>query len=321
MPIQLIHSYYVVIDRGPRVEDYLEDWLGTLVASKSTLVNAERQLRPAVAAAGVFCLVVDATLLLLSVHSMPLPVWVFVVLVTCLPLASNVLQFAKNGSTSVGMIPLMVLSMVPATIAGTRALPKFGIAWWVCAALCALSLAFCAEFAWWFRRLRHAWEHQPAVDDNAVIIVLGGAIRDGEPVETVQNRLHVAADLLRASPSRICILTGGICEDGTTTEAEAMRDWLVKHENIAPSWLILETRALNTEQNFTYSHKLIEEHAWENRQVCIVSSSYHLYRALAIARETFENITCVPAPVPYGSLPQQWCREVLIILFKGEVAA
>ena len=110
------------------------------MASKSTLVDAERQLQPAVAAAGVFCLVVDAALLLLSVHSIPLPLLVLVAMATCLPFISNLLQYLKNGTT-VGMIPLMVLSLVPATIAGTRALPKFGIAWWLCAALCAFSLA------------------------------------------------------------------------------------------------------------------------------------------------------------------------------------
>jgi uncharacterized SAM-binding protein YcdF (DUF218 family) len=78
--------------------------------------------------------------------------------------------------------------------------------------------------------------------------------------------------------------------------------------------ILLEPTARNTRENIARSSELLDDRGFCGQR-CVVSSDYHLYRALRDGRSLGIDLCPVAAPTPSGSVPQQWCREVLTILF------
>ncbi|MBQ9005829.1 MAG: YdcF family protein, partial [Atopobiaceae bacterium] len=202
------------------------------------------------------------------------------------------------------------------SIAGLWAFPAGSASWWACAVTGTLALLVCVTFFQWFNRMVKACGTQESVDEDAAIVVLGGLIVGGRPVPTIVNRLGIAADLWRESPKRVIVVSGGATPDGATTEAQAMAQWLQEKEGIPSSAILLEDAAINTDQNMELSIKLLKEPGLSVRQVCVVSSDYHLYRAITLGRRYAQDVVGVGALVPPTSMLQQWCREVLTILAK-----
>ena len=280
-----------------------------------TLVSVEERLMPLTILVVVLSNVLKVLILAYSATPLPLIVWILLA-TPCVMISIINLRFLLGNKPSVGMLPVTVISQLPAAIAGILAFEFGSIGWWGCTLLAMNSLVACVVFGLWFQRLYKASTRNETVEPDAVLIVLGGMIRDGRPVPTIQNRLHVAADLWRESPERIILLTGGRTTDRSTTEAEAMSRWIQEREGVPESSLILEPTAINTEQNIARSVEILRAAGLDDRQKCIVSNDYHLYRALALGRAYADGLVGVGAPVPQKSVLQQWCREVLTILVK-----
>lgn len=280
-----------------------------------TLVAEEERLMPLTIL--VVALSNILKVFLLTYSATPLPFLGWILLATpCVMISVINLRFLLGNRPSVGMIPVTVISLLPAAIAGAWAFEAGSFAWWCCILLAVFSFVVCIVFCWWFQRLHAASVSSEALEPNAVLIVLGGLIRNGVPVPTVANRLTVAAELWRESPERVIVLTGGATPDGLTTEAEAMSRWIQEREGVPEASILLETEAINTEQNISRSVKLLQDEGLSDRQMCIVSNDYHLYRALTIGRDYADGLVGVGARVPQRSVLQQWCREVLVVLVK-----
>ena len=292
------------------------DTMSKAYAQSDTLHDTEMRLRGVSLAVFVICAIVDVFFLFISAGSVSLVFWLLLVIASIAVMTLNLHCLLANGPT-IGMIPISLCSLAPAALSATRAFAKYSGPWWATAAISSAAFALSAYLAWWFTQLAKPCEKQVEPATNAVLLVLGGRIRNGNPVVTVQNRLIVAADLWREAPGRTIVLSGGDAPDEGTTEAEAMRGWIMEREGVPERAILLETRAGNTTENISYSMEVIAEAGLSGRQVCIVTSNYHLYRALAIAQRTNSEIIGVPAPVPKSSALQQWCREVMVILAKG----
>jgi uncharacterized SAM-binding protein YcdF (DUF218 family) len=67
-------------------------------------------------------------------------------------------------------------------------------------------------------------------------------------------------------------------------------------ENGVPASAIqLETHATNTYQNVRFSQQILDEHGW--RRALLVSSPYHMRRAIMTWRKVAPEIAIVPTPV------------------------
>ena len=103
------------------------------------------------------------------------------------------------------------------------------------------------------------------------------------------------------------IVTGGKGSNEPCTEAEAMAEWLAD-AGISPDRIILETRAVNTNQNIRYAEELMEE----GSSVGIVTNDFHMFRALCIARkqglDQAEGISAGSTP---SFIPNNVLRECL----------
>lgn len=82
---------------------------------------------------------------------------------------------------------------------------------------------------------------------------------------------------------------------------------------VNPARIMVERMARNTDENIRNSIELLEREDM-HEQLCVVSSDYHLHRALRDARKLGVSLAPIAAPTPPASVPQQWCREVMTIL-------
>ena len=78
--------------------------------------------------------------------------------------------------------------------------------------------------------------------------------------------------------------------------------------------IIVEDRALNTEENLARSRGIMESMGFGD-SAWLITSDYHMWRARTIARDVGLSTIPYAAPTPVSSWLVQWCREVLVICF------
>jgi uncharacterized SAM-binding protein YcdF (DUF218 family) len=141
-------------------------------------------------------------------------------------------------------------------------------------------------------------------------LVLGAALWDSQPSPALTERLQMALYLYNKGQVQWIICSGGIGDDGIS-EAKGMKRYLVDR-GVPPKDLLLEEESTNTEENLRYSKKLLKPNGIQN--IYLVTHDYHMYRALALARNT--GIPAEPAPVHSQVLfsPYYKARECLSII-------
>lgn len=146
-----------------------------------------------------------------------------------------------------------------------------------CAALCFYMVTFSMMCAMIY--LPSADELAPAdLPSDTVFVTFGAKIgEDRSPGKPLARRLQKTAELMKACPGSICIVTGGQGDDEPCSEAEAMRDYLVSL-GIDSDRIILEDQAGNTLENIEFTKSLMEEMGIADRPVACVSTDFHIPR-------------------------------------------
>ncbi len=141
-----------------------------------------------------------------------------------------------------------------------------------------------------------------------VIIVLGARLIDRRPSTVLALRLNEALRLYRAGYAPNIIVSGAKGTDEETSEAQAMRQFLL--ENDVPSaHIYLDENSFSTQQNLVNSQQIMTK---ENmHSAIIVSNTSHMHRALLIARHLGINVTGAPAALPDNAYfaAKQYARE------------
>ncbi len=116
-----------------------------------------------------------------------------------------------------------------------------------------------------------------------VIIVLGASIdANGTPMPMLERRLNRALDLYNEGYAPVIIVTGAQGDDEPTTEASAMRAYLI--ERGVPEDAVLEEDAsYNTRENLSNAKMIMEERGLVT--ALVVTSDYHLWRALSLCAD------------------------------------
>ena len=141
------------------------------------------------------------------------------------------------------------------------------------------------------------------------IIVHGCALLDGDRVSRIlANRLDKALELFRKSRGRaMIVVSGGQGDDETVSEAEAMRAYLLE-KGVPDEQILLERFSRSTEENLRFSRQLLEEHGGGGR-IALVTSNYHVYRCILLARELNMRCTGIGAKVAWYYWPSAVIRE------------
>ena len=130
----------------------------------------------------------------------------------------------------------------------------------------------------------------PSIAD-AIVVFAGGVGESGRAGGGAQERLKQAIDLYRAGYARYLVLSSGYAY--SFHEAEAMRA-LAVDQGVPASAIALEERATNTYQNVTFVDAILRDHRWT--RILLVSSPYHMRRALLVWRKQAPGITVIPTP-------------------------
>ena len=157
--------------------------------------------------------------------------------------------------------------------------------------LLALLGLFCAAglmgFVWYKET------HLPPMKDSDVIIVLGAQVKeDGTPSVALERRLTAALESYQADPQLI-IVCGAQGANEPRPEGDVMRDWLIGR-GVQPEDVVAETASFNTRENLIYARAIMEHRGLS--QALVVTSDYHVARALELCRQTGISATGKGSP-------------------------
>jgi len=131
---------------------------------------------------------------------------------------------------------------------------------------------------------------QPA---DCIVVFAGGVGESGQAGGGYQERVKQAADLYRLGFANHVIFSSGFAF--AFREAEVMRALAIDN-GVPASAIELETSAANTHENVVFSRRILDEHGW--RRILLVSSPYHMRRALLTWRKAAPEIAVVATPPP-----------------------
>ncbi len=145
--------------------------------------------------------------------------------------------------------------------------------------------------------------------DSEAVIVLGCQVyANGQLSPQLRLRLTAALNTYRDDP-RLIVTTGGQGEKEPAAEGQVMRDWLIS-QGVPEEDVIAECESMNTRQNLTFAKALLPEGV---TRVTVVTSDFHLPRALALARDLGLDADGIGSPCSpdVGFWVKNHTREVL----------
>jgi SanA protein len=141
----------------------------------------------------------------------------------------------------------------------------------------------------------------PAPRASQAMIVLGAQVNpDGEPSKQLLLRLEAALKEYQTAPKTI-VVCGAKGIDEPATEASVMRNWLV-NKGVNPAHVLLDEGSFNTRENIRGAQSLLPA---GTKEVLIITSDYHLPRAMAVARDLGLNPSGIGSPI----LPEFWIKN------------
>ncbi len=148
------------------------------------------------------------------------------------------------------------------------------------------------------------------------MIILGCQVMPWGPSILLMDRLNTALDYLEGRENVRIIVSGGQGKNEPTTEAQAMRDYLMAR-GIDEDRIWMEDKSHNTHQNLIYSHALLREKGLDPAEdYIIVSNGFHLARASMLAeRHGGGRVYTLAAPSSHGpSRFKMYFREPLALM-------
>lgn len=119
-------------------------------------------------------------------------------------------------------------------------------------------------------------------------IVLGAYTDGFKPSRTLTARLKAALHLYRNGYVDFIITSGGRGEDETVSESTSMKRFLV-FNGVAPEVILEDRHSTDTWENLRNSRAVMER--FDIGSGVVVTSDYHLPRALAVARQLDMDVT------------------------------
>lgn len=130
----------------------------------------------------------------------------------------------------------------------------------------------------------------------ACIIVLGAKVHpDGSMSSSLMQRCDAAMSAWKSGAAPKLILCGGRVGDAPCTEAAVMRAYLLE-KGMPDGALLLEDQSRNTVENLKFAREIMSQQGFAD--AAIVTSDYHVQRAIWIARKFSIRACGIPAQSP-----------------------
>ncbi|AZN77499.1 hypothetical protein CXB72_10385 [Lactobacillus acidophilus] len=118
------------------------------------------------------------------------------------------------------------------------------------------------------------------------VVVLGAGLLGKKVTPLLASRINRGIEIYHKNPGSKLIMSGGQGPDEEIPESHAMAAYAEEH-GVPKSDIIIEDRSKTTNQNLKFSHQLMKP----NSTFCIVTNSYHVYRALVLAKR--QGLQCI----------------------------
>jgi uncharacterized SAM-binding protein YcdF (DUF218 family)/glycosyltransferase involved in cell wall biosynthesis len=128
---------------------------------------------------------------------------------------------------------------------------------------------------------------------DAIVVFAGGVGESGQAGGGYQERVKQAVDLYRQGYAPRMIFSSGFVF--AFQEAEVMKSLAVAN-GVPERAILLEKQAANTRDNVVLSDRILQAQGW--RSILLVSSPYHMRRALLVWRRAAPDVEVTPTPVP-----------------------
>lgn len=128
---------------------------------------------------------------------------------------------------------------------------------------------------------------------DSIILLSDGVYTDKIHAGNNYQRMLRAYRLYKQGFADKIIICGGVVIKGMPSFAETIKDFLVEI-GINEECLITENRSLNTYEDIKYAKPILRELNIKNS--LLVTSSYHMYRSLAICKKLDVKVYAAPVP-------------------------
>jgi uncharacterized SAM-binding protein YcdF (DUF218 family)/glycosyltransferase involved in cell wall biosynthesis len=171
---------------------------------------------------------------------------------------------------------------------------KAGPAKIAAALLIAYLVIFQTNAVWWLAEPLKISE--PPTASDAIVVFAGGVGESGRAGVGVQERVSKAVSLFREGVAPRIIISSGFVF--TLREGEVMKAIAIAN-GVPAEAIILEEHAANTYENVEFTNQILKKMGW--RRVALVSSPYHMRRAMMTWRKVAPDVAVVAMP-PASSL-------------------
>lgn len=142
----------------------------------------------------------------------------------------------------------------------------------------------------------------------AAIIVLGAAQYNGRPSPVLRERLNHAADLWSRGIAPRVVLTGGVGEGDTVSEAVVAQRYLTEMRGLPDSVLVVVAAGRSSDASLRAAARMLGG----ERRVVLVSDGFHLLRLGIITRRL--GLEPLGSPAPNSPIRRSRRREALYLL-------
>ncbi|MGW0520043.1 YdcF family protein [Crossiella sp. NPDC003009] len=153
---------------------------------------------------------------------------------------------------------------------------------------------------------------------DAVVVLGSGLIGDRVP-PLLAARIDRGLALYRrdraAGGEPVLVVSGGQGPGETTTEAAAMRDYLLAR-GVPAEHIVLEDRARTTEENLTFSAALVTR---PGARIVAVTNNYHVFRTAVLSYQLKLRMRVVGSRTALYFLPSAFIREFVALLMQYRV--
>jgi len=144
------------------------------------------------------------------------------------------------------------------------------------------------------------------------VVVLGCQVAGEYASLPLLSRGYAAVRYLNKNPETKVIVTGGQGPGENITEAESLRRLLLERK-IDKERIFLEDRSRNTMENFIFAGELYN---LKDKNIIVVTSDYHLFRALSVAKKLeYKNVSGLPSRSQRSILPAFLFREYVTVMY------
>lgn len=158
--------------------------------------------------------------------------------------------------------------------------------------------------------------HKQPKNEADYLIVLGAKVNGTKPSHILEKRIEKAYEYWKEHPQCQLIVSGGKGLDEGISEAECMKNRLVSM-GVPEKQIIMENRSTSTKENLVNSMEKIENEglAPEQTKVIIVTTDFHVFRAVSIAKKLgYQKVEGLASTQIWYLIPTNYVREFLAII-------